>query len=158
MKDTAAGRSKVVIVGAGIGGLSAHLAAAEPWAAEKLAVIDFETTGLSAEQDRVIEVGVACFERGELTALKNWMCTPGIPIPEEARAIHNISDEDLASAPTFAEVVSELEALIRGHLPVAYNAPFDRGFLHAELARARRARATPSTGESEAPAFIDDVT
>lgn len=141
-----------------IAGLSAHLAAGEPWAAQKLAVIDFETTGLSAEQDRVIEVGVACFARGELTALKNWMCNPGIPIPEEARAIHNISDEDLASAPAFAQVMSELEELIRGHLPVAYNAPFDRGFLHAELARARLVRASPSAGESSAPAFESEVT
>lgn len=137
-----------------IAGLSAHLAASEPWAAQKLAVIDFETTGLSAEQDRVIEVGVACFEGGELTALKNWMCNPGIPIPEEARAIHNISDEDLANAPMFAQVVSELEELIRDHLPVAYNAPFDRGFLHAELARARWA----SAGTPAAPAFVGEVT
>jgi len=139
-----------------VAGLSAHLAASEPWAAQKLAVIDFETTGLSAEQDRVIEVGVACFELGELTALKNWMCNPGIPIPEEARAIHNISDEDLASAPMFAQVMSELEALIRDHLPVAYNAPFDRGFLQAELARARRAVA--GMGASSAPAFDSEVT
>jgi DNA polymerase-3 subunit epsilon len=136
-----------------IAGLSAHLAGSETWAAQRLAVIDFETTGLSAQQDRVIEVGVACFERGELTVLKNWRCNPGIPIPEEARAIHNISDEDLANAPSFAQVVNELEQVIRGHLPVAYNAPFDRGFLHAELARVGWA-----SSDDTAPAFLNEVT
>src|SRR6476469_3368422 len=70
-----------------IEGLAAQVAASEAWADQKLAIIDFETTGLSPEQDRVIEIGVVCFENGELSALKNWLCNPGIPIPEEARAV-----------------------------------------------------------------------
>jgi DNA polymerase-3 subunit epsilon len=134
-------------------GLSDHLDVAVAWAAEKLAVIDFETTGLSPGSDRVLEMGVACFEGGQLTALKNWLINPGMPVPEEARAIHNISDADLADAPPFAVVVEELRALIEGHLPVAYNATFDRAFLHAELDRAGRLRSGPSTP----PAFRQDV-
>lgn len=135
-------------------GLSAHLDASESWAEQKLAVIDFETTGLSPEQDRIIEVGVVCFERGELTALKNWLCNPGIPIPEEARAVHNISDEDLKDAPSFAQILPELQALTNDHLPIAYNALFDRRFLHAELARSGW-----SAGADPAPAaFLPEVT
>ena len=52
----------------------------------------------------MIEVGVACFSAGQLTLLKNWLVNPGIPIPEESRAVHNIRDEELQGAPTFAEV------------------------------------------------------
>jgi DNA polymerase-3 subunit epsilon len=140
-------------------GLSRHLEPSEVWAAQKLAVIDFETTGLSAEQDRVIEVGVACFEGGELRALKNWLVNPGVPVPEQARAIHNIGDEELQGAPGFAEIRAELEALIQDHLPVAYNAQFDRSFLHAELARASSdgpPRATRVAGLP--PSFEDSVT
>jgi DNA polymerase-3 subunit epsilon len=132
-----------------IEGLSRHLEASVGWAAEKLAVIDFETTGLSHEQDRVIEVGVACFVRGELSALKNWLVNPGMPVPEQARAIHNISDDELVHAPTFGQIVAELEAVIEGHLPVAYNAQFDRNFLHAELVRAGR------THQNDAPPAFD---
>jgi DNA polymerase-3 subunit epsilon len=138
-----------------VAGLSAHLEASEGWAAEKLAVIDFETTGLSPEQDRVIEIGVACFERGELTLLKNWLCNPGIAIPEEARAVHNISDAELRDAPSFSEIVPELRACVQDHLPVAYNALFDRGFLHAELGRT--AISGPESMES-APALVREVT
>jgi DNA polymerase-3 subunit epsilon len=118
-----------------VAGLSPHLAPSVAWSAQKLAVIDCETTGRSPAEDRVIEVGVACFEDGELKQLESWLCNPGIPVPEESRAIHNISDEELAGAPPFAAIVEKLAAMIDGHLPVAYNAEFDRAFLHAELAR-----------------------
>jgi DNA polymerase III subunit epsilon len=120
---------------ANVEGLSPRFEPGAIWVEQRLVVIDFETTGLSPEQDRVIEVGIACFERGELTVLKNWLVNPGIPIPEAARAIHNIGDEELRGAPNIAEVIPELQRAIDGHLPVAYNAIFDRTFLHAELAR-----------------------
>ena len=62
-------------------GLSRRFEPAAIWAEERLCVIDFETTGLTPEIDRVIEVGIACFERGELVTLKNWLVNPGIPVP-----------------------------------------------------------------------------
>lgn len=121
-------------------GLSRRFEPAAIWAEERLCVIDFETTGLTPESDRVIEVGIACFERGELVTLKNWLVNPGIPVPEEARAVHNIGDDELRDAPSIAQVLPELDALIEDHLPVAYHALFDRAFLHAELARAGHGR------------------
>jgi DNA polymerase-3 subunit epsilon len=139
-------------------GLSRHVEAGSAWAHERLAVIDFETTGLSHEQDRVIEVGVACFERGELSALKNWLVNPGMALPEISREMTNITDEQLRDAPAFAEVAAELQALIEGHLPVAYNAQFDRTFLYQELARAGRSRegAVPPAFE-ERVSWIDPL-
>ena len=134
-------------------GLSAHLDPAARWAEQKLAVIDFETTGLSPETDRVIEIGVVCFDGSELSALKNWLVNPGIPVPEESRAVHNITDEELAGAPSFREVLPELTAMLEGHLPVAYNAVFDRRFLHAELDRAVAER-----GASAPPSYQAEVT
>ncbi|MFI5307353.1 MAG: exonuclease domain-containing protein [Polyangiales bacterium] len=136
-----------------VAGLSDKFEPSVAWAVEKLAVIDFETTGLNPTEDRVIEIGIACFERGELSGLQNWLCNPGIPVPEQARAIHNISDEELAGAPTFAEVLAKVEAAVQGYLPVAYNAAFDRAFLHAELARAGHSAA----GAEPPPAFHEEV-
>jgi len=136
-----------------VAGLSDRFEPGVAWASQKLAIIDFETTGLTPAEDRVIEIGIACFEHGELRALENWLCNPGIPVPEQARAIHNISDEELAGAPSFTEVLAEVEAVVEGYLPVAYNAAFDRAFLHSELARAGRSR----VGEDPPPAFQDEV-
>lgn len=117
-------------------GLARHLAPESLWAASRLAVIDFETTGLSPETDRILEVGIACFEAGELTSLKHWLVNPEMPIPEPARAVHGIGDAEVADAPTFVQIAVELTQLLRGHIPVAYNASFDRAFFHAELERA----------------------
>lgn len=122
------------------------------WAEQRLAIIDFETTGLSAETDRVVEVGVSTFDAGRLTLIKNWLINPGIPIPEESRAIHNITDEELANAPPFRDVAIELAEILRGHIPVAYNAAFDRGFLQAELGRLAGVMLEPLP-----PAFLPDV-
>jgi DNA polymerase-3 subunit epsilon len=135
-----------------VAGLSSDFEPHTRWAEAPLAVIDFETTGLSAENDRIIEIGVACFSGGRLTLLKNWMVNPGIPISDESRAVHNISDEELAGAPSFAEVAVELAGVLHGHIPVAYNAGFDRGFLHAEIARLASAATAP-----QPPAYIPDV-
>jgi DNA polymerase-3 subunit epsilon len=117
-------------------GLARHLEADTRWADSRIAVIDFETTGLSPETDRIIEIGVACFAAGELTHLKHWLVNPGMPIPEQARAVHGIGDADVAEAPTFTQIAVELTQLLQAHLPVAYNASFDRAFFHAELERA----------------------
>ncbi|HET8936771.1 MAG TPA: 3'-5' exonuclease [Polyangiales bacterium] len=133
-------------------GLAPGFDARVRWSEQRLAVIDFETTGLVAETDRVIEIGVSCFEAGRLTLIKNWLINPGIPIPEESRAVHNITDEELANAPSFAQVAVELAEVLRGHIPVAYNAAFDRGFLQAELGRLLGVVLTPLP-----PAFLPDV-
>lgn len=134
-------------------GLAADVDAAAAWAEQRLAVIDFETTGLTPESDRVLEIGVACFHGGQLSGLKNWLVNPGVPVPEESRAVHNISDEELAGAPAFADVLPELRAIVQGHLPVAYNAVFDRAFLHAELGRL----GARERGEDAPAAFSTDV-
>lgn len=136
-----------------VAGLAREVGPAAAWAAQALAVIDFETTGLQPQNDRIVEIGIARFVGGELTGLDNWIVNPGIPIPAEARAVHNISDEEIAHASSFVAVVDELRDKLAGHLPVAYNAGFDRAFLHAELARA----AVQPTGGNLPPAFAPDV-
>jgi len=135
-----------------VAGLAAGFGARDIWAEQKLAVIDFETTGLSSETDRVIEVGISCFDGGRLTLIKNWLVNPGIPIPEESRAVHNITDEELENAPRFAELALEIAEVLRGHIPVAYNAAFDRGFLQAEVTRLVGLELDPMP-----PAFVPDV-
>lgn len=109
-----------------------------PWAEMPLVVIDFETTGLSAENDRVVEMGLAVFDRGELVESKNWLVNPEMPVPEAASAVHGIRDAMVADAPTFAAAFDEALPMLVGKLPAAYNAPFDRAFLRAEFARLGR--------------------
>lgn len=132
-------------------GLAKVLDAGERWSAARLAVIDFETTGLTPEEDRIIEIGVACFEAGQLSGLRNWLVNPGRTVTPEVLALTGIDPTELAAAPPLSAVMHEFEALIVGHLPVAYNAPFDSAFLRAELTR------LGIGGEDVPPAFASEV-
>lgn len=124
-------------------GLSSAFPANDPWLDLPVAVIDFETTGFDDALDRVVEVGVVCFRRGEVTARVSWLINPGMPIPEGAVSVHGITDAMVADAPRFEQIAGELCEALAGHLPVAYNATFDRKFMHAEMARAGIKLGTP---------------
>ena len=115
----------------------------------RVGVIDFETTGFDENLDRVVEVGVVCFHRGEVTARHNYLIQPGMPIPESAIAVHGITDAMVADAPHFHEIAHELRAALMGHLPVAYNATFDRKFMHAEMVRAGVVRDLPPAVDAQ---------
>jgi DNA polymerase III subunit epsilon len=96
--------------------------------------IDVEATGLDPNDDRVIEVACVVFAGGAVER-HGWLVNPGRPISEEARAVHNISDDDVRDAPPFAAVAAQILAVLGRGIPLAYNAEFDRAFLMAEFGR-----------------------
>lgn len=122
------------------------------WAEAPLVVLDFETTGLDAQTDRIIEIGVACFRGGALEEARFWLVHPGIPIPPETTEITGIDDAMVAGAPPFEAVLAEVRPFLEGRIPVAYNHFFDSRFLWAEVRRA----GLPTRGPELAPAFCDD--
>lgn len=140
---------------ANVVGLATEYEAATAWLDLPIVVIDFETTGVNAEQDRVIEIGLVGFTRGEMDFQEAFLVNPGIPIPEESRAIHGITDEELEGAPSFAEVIARVASLVEGRIPVAYNAGFDRAFLHNETKRATASGTV--LDERLPPALRDEV-
>lgn len=107
----------------------------QKWTDLPLAVIDVETTGFSAEDDRIIEIGIIRFEHGEVTETYGQLINPGCEVPEEVTKITGIKPEDLEDKPSFAEVAEEVYKRLQGVGIVAYNLSFDRGFVRAELER-----------------------
>ncbi len=118
-----------------VAGLATGFEPETVWAEASFAVIDFETTGLDPTTDRVLEMGVVCFDEGVMTSSQNWLIHPTIPVPPEASAVHGITDEMLAGQPRFEQIWPEIRSCLEGRLPVAYNAGFDKRFLLAELER-----------------------
>jgi DNA polymerase-3 subunit epsilon len=118
-----------------IRGLAEEFAQDATWRDLEIALLDVETTGRDAAHDRVIEVGIVVGRGGEIVARYNWLLNPGMSIPQEAREVHGITDEQVASAPTFDAVAHEIADALRGRVPAAYNADFDKQFLLAEYAR-----------------------
>ena len=100
-------------------------------------VLDTETTGLDpAEGHRIIEIG--CVELlGRRRSGRNYhrYINPERSIPPDSTAIHGISDEHVAECPVFGELASEFFEFVDGAELIIHNAPFDVGFLNAELER-----------------------
>jgi DNA polymerase-3 subunit epsilon len=83
--------------------------------------IDTETTGTTSS-DVIIEIGVVDHEG---VPVFESLVRPGIPIPPAATAVHGITEEKVAQAPTWKEIWPELAAVLSGRLIGMYNADFD---------------------------------
>ena len=102
--------------------------------------LDTETTGLSAETgDRVIEIGlIEMIDRRRTGHDKHWYLNPQRSSHPEALRVHGLTDEFLADKPLFEAIADDMLAYLAGAEVVIHNAPFDLGFLDAELRRLGR--------------------
>jgi DNA polymerase III subunit epsilon len=105
-------------------------------------VLDVETTGLEVSAGhRIIEIGCVEIVNRRATGQKfHRFLNPERDIDAGALAVHGIELARLAQAPKFAEIAIELLTFIEGSELIIHNAPFDVGFLDAELARLGEAR------------------
>lgn len=97
-------------------------------------VFDFETTGLSPASDRVIDIGMVRADASG-NPLSYWSSLVNPLQAVGATEIHGISEDDVASAPTFEGLIDEISRRIQGQVLVAHNAKFDISFLKTEMAR-----------------------
>jgi DNA polymerase III epsilon subunit family exonuclease len=103
-------------------------------------VLDFETTGLSADFDRVIEVGAVLIENNTVVDRFQSLMNPGRRISGFIENYTGITNKMLQDAPPVAEVMHDFAAFIAQHHLVAHNASFDRRFLDSELRRINKQR------------------
>lgn len=98
-------------------------------------ILDTETTGLDHRLGhRIIEVaGVEVVNRRLTHRHFHHYVNPDRDIDEGAQAVHGISREFLADKPRFADIADAFLDFIDGAELVIHNAPFDIGFLNAEL-------------------------
>ncbi len=110
--------------------------------AHEFVAFDFETTGLSATDDRIVEIGAVRFAAsGEILGEFERLVNPLRPSGAGARAVHGISDAELARARTAEFILPEFLEFLgdpdRTSL-LAHHATFDAAFLGRELARLGR--------------------
>ena len=98
-------------------------------------VLDTETTGLEAERGhRIIEIGgVELVDRRYSGKQFHKYINPERDIDEGAQEVHGITAEFLADKPRIADIWAEFIEFIAGAELVIHNAPFDVGFLDAEI-------------------------
>lgn len=110
----------------------------------RIAVIDFETTGISpAMGDRATEVAIVMLEGGRVVDRFQSLMNAGVHVPAFITQLTGISNAMVATAPPAQTVMAEASRFV-GHTPMAaHNASFDRQFWHAELSRAGLDAAQP---------------
>ena len=101
-------------------------------------VLDTETTGLDPKQGhKIIEIGCVEMINRRLTGNNyHQYIQPDREIDEGAQAVHGISNESLSDKPRFADIVKDFIEYVDGAELIIHNAPFDVGFLDAELKQA----------------------
>jgi len=101
----------------------------------KEVVLDTETTGLSIEKDRIVEI--ACIELDHHLPTKNLFHTflnpEGVKVSEDAFEIHGYSNEFLNDKPKFKDIARDFIQFIKGKKIIIHNADFDLNFLNKEL-------------------------
>lgn len=106
---------------------------AKPLPATDVVVFDFETTGLSAQRDEIIEIGGLRYRDGEMKDEFSFLIKPTIPIPDKIAKITGITPDMVKDKPTMAEVLPDFLGFIEGAILVAHNAEFDMGFFRRAL-------------------------
>lgn len=108
---------------------------------EPVAVIDFETTGLSpAHGDRATEIAAVILQDGKVVDRYQSLMNAGVRIPSHIEALTGISDAMVRAAPAADAVMGQVADFVGDYPLVAHNASFDSRFWDAELARIGRRR------------------
>lgn len=109
-----------------------------------IAVIDFETTGMSPETGgRATEVAIVLLEDGQVVDRYQSLMNAGVWIPPFITQLTGITNAMVRDAPPAAEVMREAARFVGDAPMVAHNASFDRKFWQGELARLELAAPQP---------------
>ncbi|MEG2367694.1 MAG: PolC-type DNA polymerase III, partial [Oscillospiraceae bacterium] len=116
---------------------------------DEYVAFDIETTGLSANDDRMTEVGAVIISKGEIAQRFQTFVNPGRPIPHHITELTGITDRDVFDAPDEKSVFQSFVEFVGDRPLVAHNAEFDIGFMTATAKRC---------GMDFNPVFMDTLT
>ena len=101
----------------------------------EFSVVDVETTGLSARNNRVIEIGIVKIRNLKITKRYQTLINPDCRIPSFITQFTGIDDDDVYSKPFFPEVIDKIVEFIGDTVISGHNLNFDLSFLRCEFLR-----------------------
>ena len=102
---------------------------------DEFVIFDIETTGLSAINDSITEIGAIKIKDGEVIDTFSHLVNPERPIPEFITKLTGITDEMVENKPTIEKIIPLFQDFIMGSIVIAHNASFDVGFIRENLKR-----------------------
>ena len=102
---------------------------------EEFVAFDLETTGLSSNTDRIIEIGAVILKNGEEVDRFQTFVDPERTLERKIVDLTGITDDMLKGAPKIEEVLPKFLEFVGDRVLVAHNSDFDTGFIRAECAR-----------------------
>ncbi|MDY2762908.1 MAG: PolC-type DNA polymerase III [Faecalimonas umbilicata] len=103
-------------------------------------VFDIETTGFSAAEDRIIEIGAVKITDGAIVDRFSTFVNPEVPIPFEIQQLTHITDDMVLEAPKIEEALPAFLDFVGESALVAHNVGFDVGFIEQNCVRLGRSR------------------
>ncbi len=102
--------------------------------------LDFETTGLDADSDEIISIGLVPFDlnRIRLRDARHWLLKPRRGMKDESIVIHGITHTELNDAPDLNRILGQVLEAIAGRIVVVHYRYIEREFLDAALKRRLR--------------------
>jgi len=102
---------------------------------QPLIILDLETTGMLAAEERITEIGLVEVAAGEFIGSWSQLVNPQKSISPFIQSLTGISNRMVQAAPRFEQLAPALLRRLEGKILIAHNARFDYGFLKSEFAR-----------------------
>jgi len=101
----------------------------------EFSVLDVETTGLSARNNHIIEIGIVKVKNLKITNRFQSFINPGCEIPYFITQLTGITNDDVYDAPNFGNLLDEINNFIGSSVISGHNLSFDDSFLSYEYIR-----------------------
>lgn len=98
-------------------------------------IVDVETTGLSPNKNRIIEIAIIRIENLKIVDKIDYLINPQTYVPAFITSLTGIENDDVIGAPLFSEIADEIITFIDNSVLTAHNFPFDSSFINAEFMR-----------------------
>lgn len=98
-------------------------------------IIDIETTGGTARNERITEIAIVVHDGQQVTDTFSTLINPERSIPWNITQLTGITNEMVAGAPRFYEVARQIVKMTEGKIFVAHNVSFDYSFVREEFSR-----------------------
>ncbi len=91
--------------------------------------LDLETTGLSAQRDRITEIGAVKIRNGRIVGTFDQLVNPGTLITPNITRLTGITNEMVEDMPTLEDVLGPFIDFLEDDVVIGHNIRFDMGFL-----------------------------